>query len=202
MTTIHFLHIYILCPVESPLINWTAVGAFGSIIAAIFTIAIAIATWRYTGYTKNILEGNNKILEKNNKLAEYTIYKDFTDKLSKAEAEDLIRACREDKLLIDRYDVNIINAFFSTGFNIKKHLLDILEDLSKFEQDQLISLESVDSGWGYSILYVGNNSEIRRYIKALRGTRTSPYAGLEILYFRILNFNTPEFRVKYNSKQF
>lgn len=178
-------------------VGFISLSALGSIAA----IISAIATCVYTYFTYQLLRGNNQILQKNNKLAEYKVYVDFDKKFSSKETLDLLINCRNHNVAIDTPQGNS-NSDHVTGYEVRKDLLDILEDLSKFYQDGLISLESIDSGFGYNILYVGNNYEIRRYINDLRKFNPKIYSGFEILYLKILEFNSPELRAQFNDSKF
>lgn len=182
--------------------DWNSISAIAAVIASLAAVVAANATVKYTAYTRKILDGNNIILEKNNKLAEYKIYIDFDKKLSESETLKLIDACKNNTIMVDVPTNIITNMVNYSGDKLKRGLLDILEDLSKFYQDGLISIESVDTGFGYIVLYVGNNSEVRKFIKDLRKYSPNLYIGIEILYLKILQFNNEEFRKKYNQNPF
>lgn len=172
-----------------------------TIIGALAALIAAIATCIYTIYTYKILKANNAVLEKSNKLAEYNVYIDFDKKFSEQQTQELIKGCRLGLISINQSPEIISSTKNVSGEFIQKKLFDIIEDLSKFYQDGLITLESVDSGFGYIVLYTGHYSEVRNHIKKLREQNMKLYKGFEHLYLNLLDYE-PKMKEVFNNKPF
>jgi hypothetical protein len=181
----------LLCDSE---FNWTAIGSIAAIIAA-------VATCIYTFYTYQILSGNNRILEKNNKLAEYNIYVDISKRFGQEKTDLFIRLCSSNRILIESKD----NENFPFGLesvsgnDFRIYVLDIFDDLYKFFSDDLISLNSINTGFGYYILTVGNCNQVGSYINRQREEYSYQgiHGGLSILYSLIYAICDAETQAKY-----
>ncbi len=154
--------------------GWTAVAA---LVAAIYTAL----TYR--------------LLRKNNKIAEFQTYMKIAEALNSDAARDIIDACIDNKLNVDSNFPS--GTYCITGGHFRRNVLDPLEDLSKFCEDGLISINSVDSGFGYLILEVGNCESVISHLKQVRKKSPDAYRGFENLYQKIIKRCTPSLRRNY-----
>lgn len=174
--------------------GWTVISAMAALIAAIVAIF-------YTYYTYHLLEANKKTLEKSNKINEFQIYKEISANLSSDDATKLIDLCDEGNLEID-YS-NTIPAEGETkiksGF-LNRKLLNPLEDIAVFWESGLIDLKTIDSGFGYKILSIGNCETIMNHVIKARATWPNVFSGFEALYNEIYSKCPEEEKKGYRAK--
>ncbi len=165
---------------------WTALSAIGTCLAAIVAIF-------YTCFTYNLLSTSNKTLTTNNKLVEFQIYNEISKSLNTPEVHGYIVRCVNGTL----NSLNEEEAKF-----IKYNILNKLEDLAKFNEDGLISIDSINSGFGSMILHFGNCKSIVDLIIMDRKIFPSVLTGFENLYNAIFQKCTEQERVGFKSTLF
>lgn len=174
--------------------GWTVISAIAALVAAIVAIF-------YTYYTYHLLQANEKTLEKSNKINEFQIYKEISASLSSEDATKLIDLCDEGQLEID-----YSNAIPATGETkvksglLNRKLLNPLEDIAVFWESGLIDLKTIDSGFGYKILSVGNSEAIMNHVIKARVTWPNVFSGFEALYNEIYSKCPEEEKKGYRDK--
>ena len=161
--------------------GWTFVAAVASLIAA-------IATSMYTYFTFHLLSSSQRSIRISNKLAEFEIYNRIAEKLFSDRALELLEIIWKGNFDIQGF--NFPESSDSTKEKItarelRKYFLNPLEDLAKFRDDGLITLDSIDRGFGTIILQVGNSKTIVDFIKHLRSNIYHSqllFKGFEELY--------------------
>jgi hypothetical protein len=161
--------------------DWSLFGnllsGIGSIIAAIFTIMLF-------SLARHELKRNNQIAEGD---LYFRIKEDFDTDISRA-----IHSCVvHNQIKFDKSSTpESVNAT-GTSYSITHFTnayLGSFEDLAFFHDKGLMSLEVLDSGFGYMILETGNNETICNIIQHLRAGKEnddSIYSGFETLYKKI-----------------
>jgi hypothetical protein len=155
-----------------------------------WAIAGTIATILYTFLTYRLLMQNKKINETNNKLAEFQIYNEIAKLLSTDNAKAWVEKCRNKTILVTE----------ETRNKICYELLNPLEDLAKFWEDKLVTIESINSGFGLTILVVGNNDKIAELIKSEKSEHEALYTGIESLYMKIYSLCNEVEKKKFKDK--
>jgi hypothetical protein len=175
-------------------------------IAAIGTLAAAFVAARYTYLTRGILvstresiERQNTSIERQRKVAEFEIYMRIADSLDAGKAQKLIDACCDNTLVIDSENPNehLTLMVAISGGKFERLVLNPLEDLAKFYEDGLISIDSVDSGFRYVILSVGNNEHVKTYLKLQKIKYPNSFKGFKKLYSEIYLKVLPEEQENY-----
>lgn len=157
--------------------DWTGVAAIVTIIACIAGIAYTIITYKIFKQNSNT-----------NQLAAYlSIRKELTSEVFTL----FTNYCRLDSITIDD-SLTKADGYVIGGGNmtITRHIFlrDILgniEDLALFYEKKLLTMEMIDSGYGYPLLYIGNNITVREFIKRYRDSGQEVYCGFEKLYNKI-----------------
>jgi len=184
-------------------------------VAAISTVVAAIATVLYTYFTYHLLLATKKSIDianenkdKANKLAEFQIYTKLSDDLLSPKASELFKIIERNWFDIDEIDETKPGTYSNperekiSGRDLRRYVLGPIEDLAKFMDDGIISIESIDSGFGNMILMLGNNELIVKYIKLLRAKvyfNDNVHCGFEYLYEEELKRCTPEEKLKYKN---
>jgi hypothetical protein len=164
-------------------INWNMIGALG-------TVSATITTLFYTYFTFRLLQQTKLTVGINNKLVEFQIYSETAKLLNSKIVKEWVEKCSTNTLIINS----------SNESQICYDLLNPLEDLAKFEQDGLVSIDSIASGFGLMILHVGNNDEIEKLITKEQKSFSGLYNGIEYLYEKIYNMCSDEEKLKFKSK--
>lgn len=169
--------------------NTILLESFWTICSAITTSVAALATVLYVFLTYKILRETSNTSKLQVKIADAQIYYQVTKILNSAEANELFEFIENTDFHIDaKGDMQILQARTSIkSSDLQRLILDPIEDLAKYWQDELISLDSIDTGFGFKILAVGSNTKIVDYINFTRRSYKSnqPYEGLESLYLEI-----------------
>ncbi len=175
----------ILCNSAVPLTSfWESTG--WSAISAISALAAAVIAGFYTYYTYHLLKANKTSVDKSNSLFEFQIYSRLSDKLDLTEADNILRSINSQSILIgELHSTEQSKTNNISGLEVMKWVLNPLEDLAKFYEDGLISEVSIDNGFGYIILSIGNCKEVIDYINYLRNTvymSDTVFIGIQRLY--------------------
>ncbi len=188
--------------------GWTMIGAIGTLIAAFATVAYTIFTYRLLAATKKSIDIANENKDKANKLAEFQIYSKISDDLSSEKALQLFDIIERNLFEIKEIDETIFGESLNpdreiiSGRDLLSYILGPIEDLAKFKDDQILSMQSIDSGFGNKILMLGNNEKIVKYIKYLRTKvhfTDNIHGGFESLYEEELKCCTEDERTKYKN---
>lgn len=155
---------------------------------------MAIATVFYVIYTYGLFKSTKQSIDKNNRLAEFQIYMKINDALFFDKALAIIDKIEHNDLLIIESEYSMNSPLYKPestilGKELRMYLLGPLEDLAKFHDDGLISLESIDSGFGNTILKVLSNRVIVDYIIHLRRNvhfSENLFCGIQSLFEKIL----------------
>ena len=157
----------------------SSIGTFvGSIIAAIALI-----------YAYRTLKKTQVSIDSSNKIAEFDVYMKIADRIYDKDTDELINACINKTLKVD----NMIQDIARTTGQIKVadnylelKLMNVLNDLAIFSKVGVITLERISTGFGYVILIVCNNDEIRKFIKNVRIIYPGSYVSLENLWNEVI----------------
>ena len=192
MQLLGLLKTTILC--SSTWQGWTVISAIAALVAAIVAVF-------YTYYTYNLLKANKETLARNNKINEFQIYKEISASLSSEDATRLIDLCDEGKLEID-YSNTIPTAGetkIKSDF-LNRRLLNPLEDIAVFWESGLITLKTIDSGFGYKILSIGNCEAIINHVIKSRISWPNVFSGFEALYNEVYSKCAEEEKRGYRDK--
>lgn len=167
--------------------GWPVISAIGTLIAAIATAIYTYFTYQILDKTAETMLKNNTLIDKNNKVAEFNTYLEIKRSLDNDIAVKLVKLCANNVLNIDTENENIKDSY--TIDEVRQHLLDPIEDIATYHDDDLISLEKINYAYGYTILYVGNNENIVKLINIIRSNYKydDMYSGFEKLYKAILS---------------
>jgi hypothetical protein len=188
--------------------GWTMVGAIATVIAAIATVLYTYFTYHLLSATKASIDIANENRDKANKLAEFQIYTKLSDDLSSPKALELFDIIEKNCFDIEEINETQPGAYSNpprdsiSGKDLRRFILGPIEDLAKFKDDNIISIESIDSGFGNTILMLGNNEQVVKYIKYLRTKiyyADNIHCGFESLYKEELNMCTDEEKAKYKN---
>ena len=161
--------------------GWTFVAAVGSLIAA-------IATSLYTYFTFHLLSSNQRSIKISNKLAEFEIYNRIAENLFSDRALELLEIIWRGNFYIQGFNFQESSDTGKekiTARELRKYFLSPIEELAKFCDDELITFDSIDRGFGTIILQVGNSKTIVDFIKHLRSNiyhSKHLFKGFEELY--------------------
>ena len=174
--------------------GWTAVAAIGTLLS----VSVAVL---YTIFTYKLLNKTGKTLETANKVAAFNTYSDIKKALDTQQVQEMVEACYNNNILIASAPPSQLEErkiFFSNSV-VKRHLIDVLEDVASYFRDGLIDIEKINYAYGYMILYVGNNQAIVDYIKKMRleANYDELYLGFEELYQRIREESGNEIKEAY-----
>jgi|GEM_PF-3549554 len=174
--------------------GWTVISAIAALVAAIVAIF-------YTYYTYNLLNANEETLAKSNKINEFQIYKEISASLGSDEATKLIDLCGEGKLEIDYSNTTPLagETKIKSGF-LNRKLLNPLEDIAVFWESGLITIKTIDSGFGYKILCIGNCEAIMNHVLKSRQSWPNVFSGFEALYNEVYSKCADEEKQGYRDK--
>lgn len=156
--------------------------------SAIVAILALIVTGLYTFFTYLLFKDNQNIVAKNNKLVEFQIYKEIAKQLSTREVRETLKKCYNNSS--DVFDKE----------HICYDLLNPIEDLAKFSEDKLISIQTINTGFGYMILKICNNEKILTIMKDERKDHAPLYDGVIKMYNELYNACSEEERKGFKSK--
>ncbi|MCZ8216559.1 MAG: hypothetical protein O9262_09995 [Cyclobacteriaceae bacterium] len=184
------------------------IAAIGTILAAIATVLYTFYTYKLLSETKRSIDIANENKEKANKLAEFQIYSKLSDVLSTPKALELFDIIERNLFDIEEIDESKSETDSSSkrekisGRDLRRFILGPIEDLAKFNEDQIISIESIDAGFGNTILLLGNNEKIINYIQYLRTKvylTDNLHSGFESLYEEEMERCSEEEKKKYKN---
>ena len=166
-------------------------------ISSISTLVIAVATCIYTALTYKLFRKTNQTFINSNKLAEFQIYSEISKLLSSNESSRLLKIIDSNWFEIDIMGTKDINPSMKIvdSAELNRIILGPLEDLAKFHEDKLITIESINTGFGNTILKVWSNKIIRAYISKLRTEiykNKELYSGIENLFNQVIKLCTEE----------
>lgn len=151
---------------------------------AVFTIVGATVTAIYTGITYGIFKQNKNATQ-------FSAYLSLRNNLTSDVFSYTAHYAKTGKLII-----NLSNSINSPGFkiehdsfeinliNLKRDVLDNIEDLAIFWDRKMLSSDLIDAGYGYNILYIGSNKVVRDIIVELSKERDI-CNGFDRLYVKI-----------------
>ena len=159
--------------------GWTAISALGALIAA----GVAAI---YTYFTYQLLTTNRETADKTNRLNEFQIYKEVSAHLNNADTKYLSDICRNNTLIIN-YNINAAEKNVNTVSSdyLNRILLNALEDIAVFWKNGLIKTETLNTGFGYTILGIGNCQTVIDHIIKSRLAFPNLFSGFEELYNEI-----------------
>lgn len=159
--------------------DWTALGACSTLIAAIGGIVYTYFTLKILIQNKRAIQGDMYLKLKDtmtNETLELTSTYSYADALKVIDDNSLTTVSgfllMENKLMINKR-------------NFIKNVLGNLEDLALLNEQKVLSLEFIDAGYGYKILQIGNNTEVKRVINEIRKNYPDTYDGINKLYYAI-----------------
>ncbi len=161
---------------------WTglsAVSTFASLIAAVLIYILA----------KNELK-------KNNEISELDVYFKIKADINSEASQKIYCAILEGNLRFDRKADSTVNFNIFDGLSwrafpmaeVDMNFLGHIEDLALVNEKNLISIETIISGYSSLILRVGNSPCIYNYIAYLRNEKFNDseiYSGFEQLYLKL-----------------
>ena len=157
----------------------SSIGTFaGSIIAAIALI-----------YAYRTLKKTQVSIDCSNKIAEFDVYMKIADRIYDKDTDELINACINKTLIVDNsiQDIARITGQIKVTDNyLELKLMNVLNDLAIFSKVGVITLERISTGYGYVILIVCDNNEIRQFIKNVRIKYPGSYGSLETLWNEVI----------------
>ena len=162
------------CPKEQPspfIMNLFLTWNGWSFVAATASLIAAIATSLYTYFTFHLLSASQRSISISNKLAEFEIYNRIAEKLFSDRALELLEVIWNGNFYIQGFNSEgsvETGKEKITSRELRKYLLNPIEDLAKFRDDGLITSDSIDRGFGTIILQVGNSKTVVDFIKHLR----------------------------------
>lgn len=184
---------------------WTWPG-WGTLTAVAALIA-AVATTFYTWFTYHLLASSKVSIDIANKLTEFQIYSKLTDQLSSDKALRLLDIIESNWFEIDEISEPPQPGEFQSpakevisGKELRRFVLSPIEDLAKFREDGLLSMRSIDAGFGNTILMLGNSELVVDFVKHLRSKvyfSDNIHSGFESLYEAELECCNDEERSKY-----
>lgn len=175
-------------------IGWTIITAAGSITAA-------VVAGIYTYYTYHLLQTNRQSVDRSNRLYEFQFYKEISERLNTPEARQLTDLCRNNLLRID-YTIGARDLEENTASAnyLNRTLLNELQSIAVFWKSGLINIITVDTGFGYTILTIGNSPVIAEHILKSRIAYPHTFAEFEALYNEIYKISTAEGKAGYRPK--
>ncbi|MCU0359458.1 MAG: hypothetical protein MUF75_01875 [Bacteroidia bacterium] len=148
----------------------------------------AIATIIYTCVTYKLFKKTEESFSESAKISRFNVYLKIKESLNNDDSEEMAAACADNSLVISKEpQENTDDAKYFTKLEVRKKLIEPLEDLAKFEREGLIQFKDVDYAYGYYILNVGNNEAIVKLINEYRiaHNNSDVYDGFEELYKKI-----------------
>jgi hypothetical protein len=178
-------------------INWTAVGSLASVFGLIITLAYTIVTYFLFKQNSSLISDNNKLLllnqktfELNKKNSQIQVYFEFKKEFT---TEFMIR-------FVSYLHLEMIEVVYDTSINDVKGyemqedkfrvnkskvvttVLGNVEDLALLYEEDLLSLDFINSGYGDYILTIGNSQVIRDLLKKTEVESPGCFAGFKNLY--------------------
>lgn len=194
---------------------WSILSSIATVLACIVAAVYTIATYKILSVTSKAAKATSDAAIQNataNELSAYLeLRKDLTSEVfwnvsSYAYRKDL--TSNEDKIVITQ-NINskeeweiIEEILYIRPLCLIKAVLNNIEDLAIFLDKGVLTIETIDAGFGYSLLYIGNNDTIRNFIKEQNNSGSSVYGGFENLYALIYDKLKPEEKEKYKSTLF
>lgn len=197
---------------NSPGLIWTILSSGGTILAAIAAIVYTCITNRLMKETSRAADESAKAAKasadaaiatadaakatadaaKQNAIAnELSVYLSLKKDLTTDVFKLVSKHCRLNTIVVvdsiattNEYGVNN-GTLTITQHWLTSEVLNNLEDLSIFLDKKVLTLKSIDEGYGYSILYIGNNKEIRRILENEKQNGVQSYTGFRNLYNQI-----------------
>lgn len=180
--------------------DWTKVSAISTGIAAFATIIYVIFTWSIFRATSNAAKASAKAADETAKAAasnaianELSAYLTLKADLTSEIFNKVSRYSRLNKLEITtNLNEQVQYTLDDDVLRIKEEefilkVLNNIEDLALFHDKNVLTIETIDAGYGYSILNIGNNEAVRRWIRQELEDGSEAYAGFEKLYELIYN---------------
>jgi hypothetical protein len=195
-------------------INWTAVGSLASAIGVLITLVYTIVTYCLFKQNSTLIFDNNKLLllnqeafELNKKNSQIQIYlefkKEFTSDFMTRFVSYLHLGMIE--IVYDR-SIKDVNGYEIHEDRIRVNkskvvttVLGNVEDLALLFEEDLLSLDFINSGYGDYILTIGNSAIIRELLKKIDAESPGSFGGFKGLYNRIYNLLPKD--AKLNFKQ-
>jgi len=175
--------------------TWTIVSAISTGLAALATIIYVCFTWNIFRATSKAAAASAKAADETAKAAasnatanELSAYLTLKADLTSEIFNKVVRYCRLDKIEIAaNLNEQVQYVLDNEILRIKEEelilkVLNNIEDLALFHEKEVLKIETIDAGYGYSILNIGNNKEIRKWMKEQYEYGSSAYAGFELLY--------------------
>lgn len=193
-------------------INWTAVGSLASAIGVLITLAYTIVTYCLFKQNSALISDNNKLLilnqdtfELNKKNSQIQVYLEFKKEFTTDFMTRFVSFLHLDMIEVV-YDTSIK---YVKGYEILKDRIRVnkskvvttvlgnLEDLALLYEEDLLSLDFINSGYGDYILTIGNSQIIRDLLKKTDAESPGSFAGFKGLYNKIYNLLPADAKVNY-----
>lgn len=174
--------------------GWQIISAAGSLTAA-------VVAGIYTYFTYHLLQTNRQAVDRSNRLYEFQFYKEISERLNTPEARHLTDLCQSNALKIDYtigakdLEENTVSANY-----LNRTLLNELESIAVFWKSGLINIITVDTGFGYRILTIGNSTVISDHILKSRVAYPHTFSEFEELYNEIYKISTAEGKAGYRAR--
>lgn len=192
--------IYLLDGSESEI--WVAVSSIGTILAALAAILYTYLTYRLLNKTSEAAKSSSEAAKASAEAAkataeaavqnaianELSVYLSLKTDLTSKIFNLVSKHCRLNSIeVLDYIPKGIDYEEVEQKLRITQHcltteVLNNLEDLSIFWDKDVLKLKTIDDGYGYNILYIGNNNEIRRILDKEKASGIQTYTGLRKLY--------------------
>lgn len=183
-------------------INWTAVGSLASAIGVLITLVYTIVTYCLFKQNSTLISDNNKLLllnqdtfELNKKNSQIQIYLEFKKEFTTDFMTKFVSYLHLGMIEIV-YDRSIkdVNGYEMHEDRIRVNkskvvttVLGNVEDLALLFEEDLLSLDFINSGYGDYILTIGNSAIIRELLKQIDAESPGSFAGFKDLYNKIYN---------------
>ena len=165
---------------------WSIISATGSLLAA-------IVAGVYTYFTYHLLQTNRLTVDRSNRLYEFQFYKEISERLNTHDARKLTDLCQNNSLHID-YSItaeDITGNTVSANF-LNRTLLNELESIAVFWKSGLINIVTLNTGFGYKILTIGNSPIILDHVIRSRSSYPNTFSEFEELYNEIYKISVAE----------
>lgn len=148
-----------------------------AVMSSIATCLGTIVAGIYAYFTYHLLKKSEESVAVSNRIVNFQVYSEISKSLSDDLFYKWALKCQEINLILEPQDKS----------EVKRFLLNPLEDLALFSQKGLISIDDVSSGYGSTILQVGNNDAIGLLISEEQKVFSETFSGFEELYENIYN---------------
>lgn len=159
--------------------DWTALGAASALLAAIGGIVYTYFTLRILIQNKSAIQGDMYLKLKDTMTNETLLL------ASTYSYADTLIIKDDNSLTTGSGFVIAENILMVNKNSFMKNVLGNLEDLALLNEQKVLSLDFIDAGYGYQILQIGNNSEVKRVINEIRRYYPETYDGINKLYYSI-----------------